>query len=191
MTPLKQTIGFALTGSFCTLGRALTLMKDLSDSYEIVPILSERVAHTDTRFFKAKEVLEQVEEICKKKPVCTITDAEPLGPKGLLDLMLVCPCTGNTLSKIAHGITDSCVTMAVKSHRRGGKNTLLALSTNDALSGSAASLGTVLEKKGFFFVPLRQDAPAEKPFSLQCDFSLVPDAVEKALAGRQLTPLFL
>ncbi len=187
---MKPVIGFALTGSFCTLSKTFSLMKSLQEKYEIVPIVSERVASTDTRFFKKEEVFEQIRSVCGKDPICTITEAEPLGPKNLLDLMVVCPCTGNTLSKMALGITDTSVTMAVKSHRRNQKNVLIALSTNDALSGSAATLGLLLQKKGFFFVPLKQDDPAQKPFSLQSDFSLVPDAIEEALQGKNLSPLF-
>ena len=187
---MKQTLGFALTGSFCTLEKAFQLMETLRETYRILPIVSERVAGTDTRFFAKEEVLSRIRTICGRDPVATIPEAEPLGPGKLLDLLLVCPCTGNTLSKLAHGVTDTSVTMAVKSHRRSGKNVLIALSTNDALSSSAANLGAVLEKKGFFFVPLRQDDPLSKPFSLQCDFSRVPEAVAAALEGRQLQPLF-
>ncbi|MBR7165015.1 MAG: dipicolinate synthase subunit B [Clostridia bacterium] len=187
---MKQTVGFALTGSFCTLDRAFSLMEELQSQYEIIPILSERVANTDTRFHTKEEVLERVRSICGKEPITTITEAEPLGPRGLLDLLLVCPCTGNTLSKMALGITDTSVTMAVKSHRRGGKGVLIALSTNDALSGSAKSLGTLLDRRGYYFVPLKQDDPKAKPASLQCDFQRVPEAVAAALEEKQLQPLF-
>ena len=166
-------------------------MEKLREQYDIFPILSERVANTDTRFFKKEDVLRRVKALCGREPITTVPQAEPLGPKNLLDLLVICPCTGNTLSKMACGITDTSVTMAAKSHRRGGKPVLIALSTNDGLSGSAANLGILLEKKGFFFVPLRQDAPEEKPRSLQCDFSLVPDAIEAALKGKQLQPIFL
>jgi dipicolinate synthase subunit B len=166
-------------------------MKNLTDDYDILPIVSERVAGTDTRFFKKEEVLERVEAITGHRPILTIPEAEPIGPKGLLDLMVICPCTGNTLSKMALGITDGCVTMAVKSHRRRGGRVLCALSTNDALSGSVKNLGTLLEKKGFYFVPMRQDAPEEKPYSLSCDLSLLPKAIEAAREDRQLQPLFL
>ena len=185
------TVGFALTGSFCTLERTFHLMESLREQYRILPILSERVASTDTRFFKKEEVFSRIRDLCGREPITTVAEAEPLGPKNLLDLLVICPCTGNTLSKLAHGITDTSVTMAAKSHRRGGKGVLVALSTNDGLSGSAVSLGTLLERKGYFFVPLRQDAPAEKPRSLQCDFSLLPEAIEAALEGRQLQPIFL
>ncbi|MBR4287840.1 MAG: dipicolinate synthase subunit B [Clostridia bacterium] len=188
---MKKTIGFALTGSFCTLEKAFEAIRTLSPHYEIFPILSEKVATTDTRFYKKEEVFSHLEHLCQKKPWTTIPQVEPIGPKDLLDLLVICPCTGNTLSKIANGITDTSVTMAAKSHRRQGKPVLIALSTNDALSGSAASLGEVLDKKHYYFVPLRQDDPKGKPFSLQSDFSLLPDAIEAALEGRQLQPIFL
>ncbi len=188
---MKKTIGFALTGSFCTLDKAFLLMQTLKEQYNIIPIVSERVASTDTRFFEKEEVLKTIKTICGREPISSITQAEPLGPGKMLDFLLVCPCTGNTLSKLALGITDTCVTMAVKSHRRNGGGVLIALSTNDALSGSAANLGTLMEKKGFYFVPLRQDDPEGKPSSLQCDFSLVPKALEYAMAQKQLQPFFL
>ncbi len=186
-----KTIGFAMTGSFCTLEKSLFLMEEMTKKYTVLPIISERVAETDTRFFKKEEVIARIEKITGQKPLKSICQVEPIGPKKMLDLLLICPCTGNTLSKMAYGITDSCVTMAAKSQRRIGGNVLIALSTNDALSGSAASLGTMLDKKGFFFVPLKQDDPLGKPASLQCDFSLVPKALEAALEGKSLTPLFL
>lgn len=188
---MKKNIGFALTGSFCTLEKAFDVIQLLTPQYEIFPIVSENVAGTDTRFFKKEEVLSRLELLCGKKPWASLTAVEPIGPKGLLDLLVVCPCTGNTLSKIAHGITDTTVTMAAKSHRRNSRPVLLSLSTNDALSGSAAALGQVLDKKHYFFVPLRQDDPEKKPFSLQSDFSLVPEAIEAALEGKQLQPVFL
>ena len=188
---MKKTIGFALTGSFCTLRQSLLLMEEMSKEYEIIPIVSEKVKNTDTRFFKKEDLIQRIFEITGKEPLENICQVEPLGPKKMLDLLLICPCTGNTLSKMALGITDSCVTMAAKSQRRGGKNVLIALSTNDALSGSAQNLGAMLDKKGFFFVPLRQDDPFTKPSSLQCDFSLVPEAVKAALEGKNLSPLFL
>lgn len=187
---MKKVIGFAMTGSFCTLDKAFLLMQKLKEEYEIIPIISERVASTDTRFFKKEEILDEIRRICGRDPIATITEAEPLGPKDMLDFLVVCPCTGNTLSKLALGITDTSVTMAVKSHRRGGKGVLIGLSTNDALSGSAGNLGTLMEKKGFFFVPMRQDDPTEKPSSLQCDFSLLPQALEYAMEKKQLQPLF-
>ena len=186
---MKPRLGFAMTGSFCTLERALEEMAALAKDYEIIPVLSERVQTLDTRFGKAAHWRAAAEEICGRSAVTDPAEAEPLGPKGMLDLMVVCPCTGNTLSKMAHGITDGAVTMAVKSHRRRGGRVLIALSTNDALSGSAPALGLLLDRKGFFFVPMRQDDPAGKPASLQYRPEALAPAVAAALRGEQL-PVF-
>jgi dipicolinate synthase subunit B len=187
---MKPNLGFALTGSFCTLQKSLSIMKELRKTYRIIPIVSERVATTDTRFFETKKLLAEIENICGQSPILSIPEAEPLGPKKMIDLLLICPCTGNTLSKMALGITDTTVTMAAKSHRRCGGKILIALSTNDALSGSAKSLGSMLDKKGIFFVPMHQDDPIGKPASLQCNFDLIPEALEKAAKGESLSPLF-
>ncbi len=187
---MKKTVGFALTGSFCSLEKTFRIMEALKEQYHLIPIISERVANTNTRFFKTQEVLSRLENICGQIPLQTLTEVEPLGPKHMLDLLVICPCTGNTLSKMALGITDTCVTMAAKSHRRGGGKILIALSTNDALSGSAKSLGVLADKKSIFFVPMRQDAPSEKPASLVCNFDLIPDAIEAALNGKSLQPIF-
>jgi len=187
---MKPTVGFAVTGSFCTLALSLQWMEALAKQYSLVPILSETVANTDTRFFSAAEYGRRVAEICGREPIASIVGAEPLGPKFPLDLLLICPCTGNTLSKIALGITDTAVTMACKAHRRQGRPVVLALSTNDGLSGSAPNLGRLLGREGFFFVPLRQDAPEEKPFSLQFCPDAVGETVSRVLAGGRVFPLF-
>ena len=188
---MKPTVGFALTGSFCSLEKTFRLMEEIKDEYRLIPIVSERVAATDTRFFKKEEVLARLEHVCGCAPLQHLTEVEPIGPKKMLDLLVICPCTGNTLSKMALGITDTCVTMAAKAHRRSGGKLLIAAATNDALSGSAKSLGILADKKGVFFVPLRQDAPVEKPSSLVCDFRLVPQAIRAALNGEQIQPVFL
>ena len=138
---MNPPLGFALTGSFCSLEKTFGIMESLREQYHLIPIVSERVATTDTRFFQKEEVMRRLEKICGRPPMTSIVDTEPLGPKKMLDLLVICPCTGNTLSKMALGITDTCVTMAAKSHRRTGGKLLVALSTNDALSGSAKSLG--------------------------------------------------
>ena len=164
-------------------------MESLKEKYQIIPILSERVAGTDTRFFKKEEVIKKATEICGRAPLLDLTAVEPLGPKKMLDLLLICPCTGNTLSKLSLGITDTTVTMAAKSHRRAGGKILIGLSTNDGLSGSAKNLGALLDKKGYFFIPLRQDSPEDKPNSLQWDFSLTEKAIEAALLGENLQPV--
>lgn len=186
---MKQVLGFAITGSFCTLETALGLVEKLREKYHVIPILSENAATTDTRFMKADSLRHRLTALCGTPPLTGLCEVEPLGPGKVLDLLMVCPCTGNTLSKLAHGITDTTVTMAVKSHRRNGGKVLLALSTNDALSGSAESIGVLLDKKGYFFVPLHQDDAEGKPHSLQSLWDTVPDAVAAALEGRSLTPL--
>ncbi|MBQ4037803.1 MAG: dipicolinate synthase subunit B [Clostridia bacterium] len=186
---MKQVLGFAITGSFCTLETALGLVEKLREKYRVIPILSENAATTDTRFMKADSLRRRLTALCGTPPLTGLCEVEPLGPGKVLDLLMVCPCTGNTLSKLAHGITDTTVTMAVKSHRRNGGKVLLALSTNDALSGSAKSIGVLLDKKGYFFVPLRQDDAEGKPHSLQSLWDTVPDAVEAALEGKALSPL--
>lgn len=188
---MKKTVGFALTGSFCSLKQTFELMRSLKDEYDLVPIVSETVAKTDTRFYKKEEVFAQLEEICNKTPISTITEAEPLGPASPLDLLVICPCTGNTLSKIALGITDTSVTMACKAHRRNNRPVLIALSTNDALSGSAPNLGKLAQRDGFYFAPLRQDAPQGKPHSLQFDPRRLPQAIKDALSQTQSQPVFL
>ena len=186
---MRPRLGFAMTGSFCTLERALEGMAALAKDYEIFPVLSERVQTLDTRFGKAAHWRAAAEKIAGNGAITDLVGAEPLGPREMLDLMLICPCTGNTLSRIARGVTDGAVTMAVKSHRRRGGKVLIALSTNDALSGSAPALGALLDRKGFYFVPLRQDDPAGKPASLQYRAEELVPAVAAALLGKQL-PLF-
>ncbi|MCQ2386205.1 MAG: dipicolinate synthase subunit B, partial [Clostridia bacterium] len=168
----KKTLGFALTGSFCTVPRVLELLPGLAEKYDIIPIVSEKTAATDTRFMSAAELLRRFEGICGKKALRTVEDCEPIGPKKLLDLLVICPCTGNTLSKCALGITDSSVTMAYKAQRRNLLPVLFGISTNDALSGSAQNLGRLLDRRNTFFVPFGQDDPVNKETSLVCDFSL-------------------
>lgn len=185
------TVGFALCGSFCTIGQSLQEMKKLSDSgYQIVPIVSYHVKTIDSRFGKAADLLRRLREISGQEVIDSIPGAEPLGPKKITDIMVVAPCTGNTLAKLALGITDTPVTMAVKSHLRSGRPVLLAIATNDALGASAQNIGRLLNTKQYYFVPFRQDAPGEKPNSLVARFELLPDALTQALQGRQLQPLF-
>ena len=189
---MEQHIGFALCGSFCTHEKALAALAATRDRFgSVIPILSEASAGTDTRFGTAAALRARVEELCARPAIDSITGAEPIGPKGLLDALVVCPCTGNTLGKLAAGIADGPVTMAVKSHLRNGRPVVLAVSTNDGLASSAKAIGSLLNKKNVYFVPFRQDDPAGKPTSLMADFALVPAAVEAALEGRQLQPLLL
>jgi dipicolinate synthase subunit B len=185
-------IGYALCGSFCTLSRSVRILRGLkSAGYDILPIMSEITCTTDTRFGAAADFMRQVEDICGRKPVCTIPDAEPLGPSIPLEALLICPCTGNTLAKIANGITDTPVCMAAKAHLRSDRPLLITLASNDALSANLCNIGTLLSRKNVYFTPLCQDDPVSKPHSLVADFDQVPMALEAAMEGKQLRPLFL
>lgn len=186
-----KTIGFAMCGSFCTFDKAVAQMKALAGSYQILPIMSQNAYSTDTRFGKAGDWVAQVEEISGKEVVHTIVQAEPIGPKGMVDLLTVTPCTGNTLSKIANGITDTPVTMAVKSALRIGIPVVLCCATNDAMAASGPNLLRLLNTKNVYLVPLRQDDPVKKPVSLVAEFSMLPRAIEFAMEGKQLQPVFL
>ena len=189
---LPIRIGFALTGSFCTHARALTALQTLIDrGYAVTPILSEAAGTLDTRFGTAADLRRQLSQMTGSPIIDSIFTAEPIGPKELFDVLTVAPCTANTMAKLTAGIADGTVTMAVKSHLRGGRPVVLAVSTNDGLAASAANLGALLARRHSYFVPLRQDAPRAKPRSLVADFSLLPAAVEAALAGEQLQPILL
>ena len=188
----KTSIGYAMCGSFCTFKRAISEMKNLVDlGYDVLPVMSTTAAITDTRFGSAKDFISQIEELTGKKIISTIKDAEPIGPKKMCDLMLVCPCTGNTLGKIALGITDTPVTMAVKSHLRILRPLLLSIATNDALGASAQNIGRLLNTKNIYFVPMSQDDPVKKPNSLVSHFELIPKCVERALRKEQYQPVFM
>ena len=184
------TVGFAMCGSFCTLSKAIEQMEGLRAGYEILPIMSRNTYETDTRFGTAQSFIEKARAIAGREVIHTIPDAEPIGPKGLADIMAVCPCTGNTLSKLALGITDTPVTMAVKSALRIGMPVVLCLATNDALGASAQNVGRLLNTKNIYFVPMSQDDPVKKPFSLVADFSLLGGTIQGALEGRQIEPVF-
>lgn len=185
-----QTLGFAMCGSFCTLDKATEQMAKLSEKYALLPVMSQNVYETDTRFGKAEEFIRKAEEISGRSVLHTIVEAEPIGPKRLVDAMVVCPCTGNTLSKIALGITDTPVTMAVKSSLRVGLPVVICLASNDAIAASGQNAARLMNTKNVYFVPLRQDDPEKKPFSLVADFSLLPESLEAALEKRQLQPVF-
>lgn len=187
----RLNLGFALCGSFCTLEKNIQLMTALSEEYDILPIFSYHTATLDTRFGKAADFLRRAEEICGRSVICTIEEAEPIGPTNMTDLMLVSPCTGNTLAKLANSIVDTPVTMAVKSHLRNSRPVVVAVSTNDALSGSAKNIGILQNLKNYYFVPMRQDNHRQKPASLVARFDLAPEALRDALAGRQLQPMLL
>ncbi len=188
--PLPR-LGLAVTGSHCTFSRALEAFRPLKRDYTLVPILSGAAAGTDTRFFAASAFRTELEAFCGREAVDTVVKAEPLGTAQRLDALLVAPCTGSTLAKLARGVTDTAVTMACKAHLRNGAPLILAISTNDGLSGSAESIAALLQRKNVYFVPFRQDAPHQKPFSLQSDFDLLGETVKAALQGRQLQPVLL
>ena len=188
--PLPR-LGLAVTGSHCTFSRALEAFRPLKRDYTLVPILSGAAAGTDTRFFAASAFRAEFEAFCGREAVDTIVKAEPLGTAQRLDALLVAPCTGNTLAKLARGVTDTAVTMACKAHLRNGAPLILAISTNDGLSGSAESIAALLQRKNVYFVPFRQDAPHQKPFSLQSDFDLLGETIKAAMEGRQLQPVLL
>ncbi len=183
-------VGFAFCGSFCTMSKALDALEQTAARFgPVTPIVSETVAATDTRFGKAHDFMREMERLCDRRVIDTVAGAEPIGPKGLLDVLVICPCTGNTLAKLAHGVTDSSVTMAAKAHLRNGKPLVLALATNDGLGASAPNLGTMLGRKNVYFVPFGQDDYAGKPTSLVADFALVPATVEAACRGEQIQPI--
>jgi dipicolinate synthase subunit B len=188
----KPTFGFAMCGSFCTFRAVLDEMRKISEKgYPLLPIMSANACSVDTRFGRAEDFIMEVEDICGKKVLATIPETEPIGPKKMVDLMIVAPCTGNTLGKLASGITDTSVTMAVKSCLRIGLPVLLAPATNDAMAASAPNLGRLLNTKNIYFVPMRQDDPERKPFSLVANFRLLLPAALAALDGRQIRPVFL
>ena len=185
-------IGYAFCGSFCTHAQSLKELERLmAQGYDVLPIMSENVYSTTTRFGKADEFIKKVEEITGKKVIHTIVDAEPLGPKIELDALIIAPCTGNTLAKIARGITDTAVTMTAKAHLRADRPLVIALCSNDALSANLQNISILLERKCVYFVPLKQDDPMRKPHSLISEFSLVSNTLLHALDGKQIRPLFI
>lgn len=186
-----MNVGFALCGSFCTYSKVFPVMELLIRDYQVTPIFSEVSYSTDSRFGSAAEHIDLARELCGREPLHTIAQVEPIGPKKLFDILIIAPCTGNTLAKLAHGIADGPVTMAAKSHLRNGRPVLIAVSTNDALGSAAENIGRLLNKKHIYFVPFAQDDPIEKPNSMVADFSAIPKALEAALENRQLQPLLL
>ena len=186
-----MTIGFALCGSFCTYDRVFPVMERLGKSYELIPIFSQSAYSTDSRFGAAEAHIARAEAICGRPVLHTLAEVEPIGPKKMLDALIIAPCTGNTLAKLAHSIADGPVTMAAKSHLRNGRPVIIAISTNDALAGAAENIGKLLSRKHYYFVPFRQDDAFGKPTSIVGDFSKIPQALEMALEGKQLQPLLL
>ena len=186
-----MTIGFALCGSFCTYDRVFPVMERLGKSYELIPIFSQSAYSTDSRFGNAEAHIARAEAICGRPVLHTLAEVEPIGPKKMLDALIIAPCTGNTLAKLAHSIADGPVTMAAKSHLRNGRPVIIAISTNDALAGAAENIGKLLSRKHYYFVPFWQDDAFGKPTSIVGDFSKIPQALEMALEGKQLQPLLL
>ena len=185
-----KRVGFAMCGSFCTFAHCFDALETLKNlGCVLIPIMSFNAYSIDTRFGTAKEHIQRLEEICGRKIIHTIEDAEPLGPKNMTDIMLIANCTGNTLAKLAMSITDTPVTMAVKSHIRNSRPVLLNIATNDALAGSAKNIFSLMNYKNYYFVPMKQDDYKAKPTSLMGSFELIPEAMENALEFRQMQPV--
>ena len=184
-------LGFAICGSFCNHPEILRIYEELSEKHELIPILSENAAQYDTRFGTAEHLIERVESLAGRRAVRTIVEAEPLGPSNAMDVLVIAPCTGNTMAKLAAGLTDGVVTMAAKSHLRNGKPVVLAPATNDGLSASAGNIAALLNRKHYYFVPFGQDNAAAKPNSLVADFEQIEAAAEAALAGKQIQPILI
>lgn len=189
----KANVGFAMCGSFCTFKAVIPQIETLAASdYNIIPIMSNVSYSTDTRFGKSEDFIKQIEDITDKKIIHTISGAEPIGPKKLLDVLIIAPCTGNTLGKMANGITDTSVTLAAKAHLRNGRPVIIAVSTNDALGAAAKNIGLLMNSKNIYFVPMKQDDPENKPNSIVADFMKIPETLNCVLTeGRQNEPLFI
>ena len=186
-----MTVGFALCGSFSTFDQVFSVMEALSKNHTVIPIFSFASATIDNRFGTSVEHLNRARDICGRSPLRTIEGVEPIGPKKLLDALIVAPCTGNPLAILAPSIADTPVTLAVKSHLRNGRPVIVAVSTNDALAGAAENIGKLLSRKNYYFVPFRQDDAFKKPTSIVADFSKIPQALDAALSGYQIQPLLL
>ena len=186
-----MNVGFALCGSFCTYQQIFPIMESLAKHHQVIPIFSFAAGSVNSRFGIAQEHLQKAREICNYEPIQTMETAEPIGPKHMLDALIIAPCTGNTLAKLAHSIADTPVTMAAKSHLRNGRPVIVAVSTNDALAGAAENIGRLLARKNYYFVPFGQDDCIGKPTSLVADFSKIPDTLDLALEGRQIQPILL
>ena len=186
-----MNVGFAMCGSFCTYSAVFPVLEALCREHTVIPILSDISCSADSRFGTAAEHLKTITDICGRAPLCAIEEVEPIGPKKLLDVLVVAPCTGNTLAKLSHSIADGPVSMAVKSHLRNGRPVVIAISTNDALAGAAENIGRLLGRKNYYFVPFGQDDPFKKPTSIVADFTKIPQTVEAAVEGHQLQPILL
>ena len=185
----KLTVGLAICGSFCTHQALLDILPTLCEHYRIIPIFSERVQTTSTRFGNAEEFCRKVETLCGERAIRTVEEAETVGPQKRFDLLAIAPCTGNTLAKLAHGIIDATVPMTAKAHLRNARPLVISLASNDALSQGLSNIAALIVRKHCYFVPLYQDDPIRKPTSLIADLTKLPDTIEKALAGRQIQPI--
>ncbi len=185
---MKPKVGIALTGSFCTFRQVMEVLKELTD-YDLIPIMSEAAYTCDTRFGSSESFRNALEEICGNPALHSLQQVEPLGPKKLLDALVILPCTGNTLGKLANGIADSPVTFACKAHLRNGRPVILGISTNDGLAASGENIGRLLGRKHFYFIPFGQDDPREKPYSLVAHMKLLPQTLAAALRGEQHQPI--
>ena len=187
-----KNIGVIMTGSFCTFSKVIKQIKELvKRGANVIPIMSFNSYELDTKFGDAKAIINEVEEITNKKIINTIQGAEPIGPKAMTDIMLIAPCSGNTIAKLANGIIDTPATMAAKSHLRNGNPLVIAISTNDGLSGSAENIGKILNRNNYYFVPFKQDNPITKPRSLVFDSEYIIPTLEKALEREQIQPILL
>lgn len=186
------TVGFAMCGSFCTFSKVIPQMQELIKAgAKVQPIMSDTSCSTDTRFGRAEDFMKRIEEICSNKIITTVFGAEPIGPKRLLDILVIEPCTGNTIGKLANGIADTSVTLAAKAHLRNDRPIVIGVSTNDALGASAKNIGQLMNYKNIYFIPMSQDNYKEKPNSVVADFSKTVQTVELALQGKQLQPVLL
>jgi len=182
-------LGLALTGSYCTYDKALAALETLARRYDVTALMSENAYATDTRFGEAAAYIRRLEELTGKPVLHTVAETEPVGPKELFDVLAVAPCTGNTAAKLAAGITDTAVTMAVKSQLRSGKPVVLAFGSNDGLGVSARNIGELLNRKNIYFVPMYQDDPVKKPRSLASDYARLEETILAAREGRQIEPI--
>ena len=188
----QERIGFAVCGSFCTHAKVLEALRQLTERYErVIPIASETAAGTDTRFGTSEELLRTMQELTGREVLRTIPEVEPIGPQKLLDALVIAPATGNTIAKLAAGVTDTAVTMAAKAHLRNGRPVILAVASNDGLAAGAKCIGELLARKHYYFVPFGQDNARGKPCSLIADFTQIPETVDAALKGEQLQPILL
>ncbi len=187
----KIKVGYAICGSFCTISKSVKELEKISKEYEITPIFSEIVNSTDTRFGTSLELKNKIHELTGKEPIISIKEAEPIGPKNLFDVLIISPCTGNTLSKLANGTTDTTVSMAAKAHLRNNKPLILAIATNDGLGASLQNIAKLINNKNVFFVPFGQDDPKNKTKSLVCDFTKINETIIDAVNGNQIEPILI